>query len=1613
MRKSIIIGFTILLVTTMTVSAVNRLVPSDYATIQEAINNCNNGDIVTVEPGVYTENINFLGKNIVVIGTDPENPDIVAATIIDGNNCVSVVTFENGESSNAVLTGFTITGGLGTKDDSSEFGNYIFWGAGINCTNASPTIKCNVITGNIGPVQMNGDNPETWQLGYGGGIVCYESEAIISRNIIKNNSAFAGGGIMTFFGNPIISHNIICDNSATIGGGIALLGGCLINNTIVGNDASVTTESQSCFAGNIYAINNSQFGQSLIINNIICNAKSGGGIFLDEDWDTCSFAFNNAWGNQPGNYIDNRTNEDNPGYDGPSDRTGLNGNISTDPLFTDNYHISTESPCCDAGDPNYVTYPWQYDIDGQYPVMGAYIDIGADELTGNARPVANAGDDQYFDEITGNIVLDGTNSYDPDSGDTITFQWRQISGPNVTLINPDTTEPNFTPPVEDVYMFELTVSDGSTNSVPDNVMIVVGNRAPVANAGEDQICELGQQIFLNGSESYDNDADDILSYSWSQISGPIVELSDPNTCTPSFTPLIEGEYVFELIVNDGSDQSMLDTVTVICRIGSEPDEYGYRWIDNNSSWGPQYHWIDIQDTGTEIYGIEGSFEECFGPYLLGFDFNFYDNIYDRFYIQSNGLISFDTVPITYDNQPIPVTDEYNNMIAWMWTYMQPTEGSKIFYQQFDNYMIVQFVDYTIGWGGSVNAEVIMYNSGIIVIQYKDFSIDDTYYYPYTIGIENDNGTVGTQVAFNDYNYLHDELTIEFSLGPPYQPVADAGPDQYLDGIELVTLDGTGSSDRDPCDILTYRWTQIGGPDIRLHNPTSVHPTFMPSMEGEYRFQLIVSDGVENSYPDEVLIVVGNRPPVADAGSNKVLQVPGRIILDGSGSYDPDLTDELTYTWTQIEGPPVHLEDANTATAHFDCNEEGIYLFELLVNDGLVDSEPSLVEVATVSATMNQQDMDVGFTTTNYFHYPDVSGNRVVYGVGSACDFTWDIRCKDMKTGRIKTFSAGGLDTQPKIDGDIVVWFGGISFGSPWHHEPSNTSVIVQNIATNTYKTLRRYSMSESYSHPVVSGNIVVWLEHLGLDTEPIGSSEANNWWNTPYNICGADITDISNPVYFTIAENVGTRDPYPCHNYGSDFDDVIDISGNIVVYEANGDIYGADISNIEAISVFTICSDPARQFDPAISGHLVVWTDERNDSGDIYGADISDTENIRELEIIKTPDSQQQPAIDNHIIVYVDGDAEGGQIKVCCLTRQYGALDIALSGSPYGTGPAIDDQTIIWQTSSYGQVQGISLDFAYSTFDGPITNMTTGKYYDYIQHAIDNSQNGDSIVVNQGIYCENISFKGKKVKIVSTEPNNPFVAAGTIIAGGSHDATVAFADGEDANCELAGLTITGGKSGIYCFNAQPTITYCSIFDNSTAGIYLYSGSNPIITHCNIAANGGSGIEMQPNLLGRTRFYNHPDITNCIIAANRQNGISGDFPTITNCTICYNLQSGINNSTSTITNSIIYFNGDGTLAAQLPGESSTVTYSDVQGFGQNDGNIDADPLFADPVNNDYHLMSQAGRWDATTQSWIQDDISSPCIDAGDPNSDIGFEPNPNGSVINMGAYGGTAQASKSP
>lgn len=141
-------------------------------------------------------------------------------------------------------------------------------------------------------------------------------------------------------------------------------------------------------------------------------------------------------------------------------------------------------------------------------------------------------------------------------------------------------------------------------------------------------------------------------------------------------------------------------------------------------------------------------------------------------------------------------------------------------------------------------------------------------------------------------------------------------------------------------------------------------------------------------------------------------------------------------------------------------------------------------------------------------------------------------------------------------------------------------------------------------------------------------------------------------------------------------------------------------------------------------------------------------------------------------------------------------------------------------------------------------------------------------------------------------------------------------------------------------------------------------------------------------------------------------------------------SGDNNANTTIANSIIY-GVDGqydTVAlkahysvepsVEVPGYDDmgdvTISYTSFwRGFPALSGSgiVALDPLFADPAQSDYHLKSEAGRWNGST--WLRDEVTSPVIDLGDPRSDYNLEPEPNGGRVNMGAYGNTPEASKSP
>ncbi|MBI9018849.1 MAG: right-handed parallel beta-helix repeat-containing protein [Phycisphaerae bacterium] len=204
------------------------------------------------------------------------------------------------------------------------------------------------------------------------------------------------------------------------------------------------------------------------------------------------------------------------------------------------------------------------------------------------------------------------------------------------------------------------------------------------------------------------------------------------------------------------------------------------------------------------------------------------------------------------------------------------------------------------------------------------------------------------------------------------------------------------------------------------------------------------------------------------------------------------------------------------------------------------------------------------------------------------------------------------------------------------------------------------------------------------------------------------------------------------------------------------------------------------------------------------------------------------------------------------------------------------------------------------------------------------------------------------------------------------------------NCHI----LNNGDDGVYNVNGNSSVTNCVVSGNNDNGIYIYSTSNVyaqkvIVTNCTIIGNSSSGIYF--------RSYNNSNsilIRNTIIALNKAYGVN-KYDSDGDVDLKYNN---------------IWGNKVGNYKTVEPG--ATDIHSNprfvVDGYWDNGDSW---------VEGNYYLKSIAGHWTETI--WVNDDITSPCIDAGDPTSGVFNEPTPNGGKINLGAYGGTAKASKSP
>jgi hypothetical protein len=314
-------------------------VPSEYPTIQAAIDAAIPGDEVVLADGIYTgignTNLSFFGKAI-TLRSSSGNP---AACIIDCQHAARGFLFYCGEGPDSVVENVTIRNGSTAYDIRDQMGGAVY------CSSSNPTLVRCVIVG----------------ASEGGGVGCWNASPMLTRCVIaRNTGGYDGGGVGCIaYSNPVLTDCVIAGNSeAGVGGWSS--NPILSNCTIVGNDSGV-------------------------------------------DCDSCSPALDNCilWGNTSGQICGTHATPTLRYCDVQGGWSGSGtGNINSNPLFVDpdgpdndpntwqdnDYRLATGSPCIDSGDPAFVPPPGRMDLDGRYRVWDgshdgvARVDMGACEF---------------------------------------------------------------------------------------------------------------------------------------------------------------------------------------------------------------------------------------------------------------------------------------------------------------------------------------------------------------------------------------------------------------------------------------------------------------------------------------------------------------------------------------------------------------------------------------------------------------------------------------------------------------------------------------------------------------------------------------------------------------------------------------------------------------------------------------------------------------------------------------------------------------------------------------------------------------------------------------------------------------------------------------------------------------------------------------------------------------------------------------------------------------------------------------------------------------------------------------------------------------------------------
>jgi len=372
---------------------------------------------------------------------------------------------------------------------------------------------------------------------------------------------------------------------------------------------------------------------------------------------------------------------------------------------------------------------------------------------------------------------------------------------------------------DDLLIREFPVSGDNVAAIsvdhPTEFIVVDNDYFAQATINNLSLTQQTIDLDLNVKDSENNE---IFSYTESGIVLDSLEITQV-TFSASFAPESEGLHTISVIIdNPGDDDAADDTASVSIMSYQHqgwggPDNYGYIFVDNTGNGGPEYNWIEISNTGTQVNPGDHYFMS--EGIAMGFDINFYGQSYSEIWINSHGELHLGSRGDWLGSNDCPLPDDSSPntpllAVFWDMLYIHHEIGQGVYYQLFDDPGYSHFV---VQWQAEINNieldsvifEAILYEYGDIVYQYK-------YVNPYeggqgqaaTIGIEDDSlpaGLVyncddanpanrlenGLAIAwFNAINDINDEnlnLPEKFLLGQNYPNPFNAATTIFFDLAE--------------------------------------------------------------------------------------------------------------------------------------------------------------------------------------------------------------------------------------------------------------------------------------------------------------------------------------------------------------------------------------------------------------------------------------------------------------------------------------------------------------------------------------------------------------------------------------------------------------------------------------------------------------------------------------------------------------------------------------------------------------------------------------------------------------------------------------------------------------